>query len=501
VITLSPLSVGDITAVAAMVASLMGIATRRYWSQKRIGWRAQLNESVHMNPEAAQGIVELRLFRNGDEVPDASIALVRIENAGASDIHESDLPIPLSFVFEGRRVLGVKVSETSDDAIEEMLLTRDSGLTDYSGDRLTLPRVPLNPRDHFKLLVLLTGIGTTVDLRGHIRGGKILYGHWRRRRQVFTAVLSMILTASLTLFVALRVLPEAEPDGEFCASGQLTVDGSTAFAPIVTDIRNAYAEECPGADAGIEIETSGSLEGVRDLIEAGEEGDSAVDDLMAASDGPTLENSASLVAVPVGVVMFSVVVNKDLGIDSLTLEEIRGIYQGDITNWSQIDPDIDQPVRMVSRGGESGTRRAFEHTVLNGPESAPLSSDNCETLNPGSQAPHRCERDSTEDLLAEINATPGAIGYAEMDAPAHYTNVSRVAIDGTDASIAAVENQDYPFWTVETLYTYGEPDEGSLAEAFLDYVTQDDSAKNLLRSYGHIPCIDREDLMNTLCEG
>jgi len=55
----------------------------------------------------------------------------------------------------------------------------------------------------------------------------------------------------------------------------------------------------------------------------------------------------------------------DAGVTQLTGEQIRGIYQGEITNWSEIDGiDYDQEIYAVGRAEGSGTDTAFRLNML-----------------------------------------------------------------------------------------------------------------------------------------
>jgi len=72
-----------------------------------------------------------------------------------------------------------------------------------------------------------------------------------------------------------------------------------------------------------------------------------------------------------------VVVSKEIyeaGVTKLTLEQLRGIYQGEITNWSEFDSydGPDREIQAVGRAEGSGTDTAFRLNVLGDPE-APMS--------------------------------------------------------------------------------------------------------------------------------
>ncbi|MBA2473972.1 MAG: hypothetical protein DLM61_23130 [Pseudonocardiales bacterium] len=54
--------------------------------------------------------------------------------------------------------------------------------------------------------------------------------------------------------------------------------------------------------------------------------------LAALSDGQADGNVGTLVGKPVAILTYSLVINKVAKVENLTLEQIRGIYQGRYTN-------------------------------------------------------------------------------------------------------------------------------------------------------------------------
>src|SRR5262249_23503046 len=105
-----------------------------------------------------------------------------------------------------------------------------------------------------------------------------------------------------------------------------------------------------------------------------------------------------------------------------------------------------------------------------------------------------CEEPSTTVLLQNVARVPGAIGYAEASDVGAYgsSSIQPVEIDGLSADVGAIGTGPgtYRFWTVEYLYSYGAPPDGSLGDAFLGYL-HSYAAKDVLRSRGYVPCTDR----------
>src|SRR5262249_31777926 len=146
----------------------------------------------------------------------------------------------------------------------------------------------------------------------------------------------------------------------------------------------------------ITVDAKGSLDGVSELLSSDWPERSR---LVTFSDGRAANNSVALVGRPVALLTFGVIVNAEARIDNLSLEQLQGVYQGRYTNWRQLGGTVDLPIRIVSRGAESGSRRTFERYVLNFSEGA-VSSNSCiERDRILTASIIRCERNSTTELL------------------------------------------------------------------------------------------------------
>lgn len=185
----------------------------------------------------------------------------------------------------------------------------------------------------------------------------------------------------------------------------MKVVGSSAFAPVAQEVSNAYMQACTGAS--VSVEPNGSLEGLRQVLAADT---SSKSQLTTLSDGQAMGDVGPLTPKQVAILVYSIIVNKEARIDNLSLGQVRGIYQGRYTNWRQLGSTVDLPIRIVSRGASSGSRQTFERYVLKFAENT-LSSNSCTEKDRDPAAPIiRCERDSTTQVLDEVDRVPGAIG-------------------------------------------------------------------------------------------
>ncbi len=455
--------------------------------RRRIAWRDHLDVPINLAPKEARRIEtwgDGNIHLDGEEVSDPSLVLLRIRNAGLINIGKNDIRRPLMFTFPGRVVRDLAVREARG-VTEEMIRPPNNPLLAVDGNRIRLPPLPMKRNDRFKLLVLLSGTNKGVQGRGFIRGGRVV--RETRRRGPGTRNLAFGGAAALLLALLVGAFIDTSAAGpSSCATGQLTLEGSTAFAPLAAQVSAAYRSTCHGA--AISVDAVGTFNGLNDLNSAGKASPRAAPAQIAMSDGAAPSGYPALTGHPVGQVIFTIVVSKNVGVSSLTIHQVREIYQGKITNWRQAGGRAG-PVRIVSRDSKSGTRRTFEQKVLSGIEPS-FSSYDCVNKNadPGSPVT-RCEAPTTTALLQRVESISGAIGYAETSAAdaRTYPDLEPVELNGRSAGAASVRQGTYPFWTYEYFYTYGSPASGTLTSAFLEYIMHSDTAKEIFLNRGDIP--------------
>lgn len=478
------------TILTTFVAVLITWAVTSFQQRKRLAWRDYLDSPVNLDPQQASRLSSWKILCQGQEVTNPSLVLLRLRNAGLVEIGDEDFTSVLEFSFPGRKIRGSDIIECNGED-EYKVLPLANREAAVGAERIRLDKFSMNRGDRITLLVLLSGGARGVKLDGHIHGGgrrNIVHEPPRHgpatRTLVFGSAATLLFVGLLSgIFLAAGTrVPSA------CIAGRLTLEGSTAFAPAARQMGRAYQGTCRSAN--ISVLADGTFAGLQTLKGAG--GQAAAGQI-AMSDGAAPSGYPALLGHPVGVIVFTVVVNKRTGVFKLSTDQLRRIYQGTITNWKQLG-GANLPVSIVSRDPESGTRRTFDQKVLGRPE-ANFSSYDCVHKNADQSSPViSCEEPSTLTLLQNVAAIPGAIGYAETSDVAQYgnANIQPVEINGLGADIGAVGNGagQYHFWTVEYLYSYGSPPGGSLASAFIDYMTSY-AAKDILRSQGYIPCDDR----------
>ncbi|MEV6768081.1 substrate-binding domain-containing protein [Nocardia sp. NPDC051030] len=475
--------------------------------RKRLGYRVQMDTPVTGEIESVfPGVLpQLRPDGSGSapELQDLSVVLMRIENNGATDIDSSDYAVPdsepvgLHITFPHRRVIGMAVTELSDDGMGDSLRP-GTGIAarEDTGHRvgfIDLPKVPMNRGDHYKILAILqrtAGAGEypTPTVRGKIKGGRLA----ETRSRVGNSPRLIALVGFLVAVVAVQYIvglnTDDAPIASDCASGKLTLVGSTAFEPAMRDAAAAYRKRCPGADFVFEFD--GSERGLNRVDEEG-----VNPDLLAVSDGPKGVGYQKLIPRTLALSVFTMIANQDVNLRDLNTQQIRDIFAGRVDNWQLVGgPDL--PVRVINRTLGSGTRETFRRLLGDEQPPAPPATS-CKSIEvnkpPG---PAFCEAPVTKDMLKTVAALPGSIGYSEYSDAAKASDIHTVSIEGKSATREQVLDHSYPFWSVEYAYSNGELPADSLAAAFLRYLT-DDTGKDVLRSYGNTPCTELPN--PTLC--
>lgn len=111
--------------------------------------------------------------------------------------------------------------------------------------------------------------------------------------------------------------------------GNISIVGSTSVQPLMESLAEAYGEYNPNVQ--VDITAPGSGAGITAAI------DGSADIGMASRELDEDEQAEVLGYDAIAVDGIAVIVNNDNALTGLTLDEVQGIYLGDITNWSEVE--------------------------------------------------------------------------------------------------------------------------------------------------------------------
>ncbi|HEV2579475.1 MAG TPA: substrate-binding domain-containing protein, partial [Ktedonobacteraceae bacterium] len=215
-----------------------------------------------------------------------------------------------------------------------------------------------------------------------------------------------------------------------CANGTLSIDGSPYLAPILALINQDYASGCSGMTLTMRNDGIRALNFVQN---------GRVD---VADTDVTANASRNLVDHPIAALLYSLIVSPDValsGVNNLSLADIQDIYAGQITNWSQLGGP-DERIIVVYPPPNASINAIFRAFVLGGV--------------PPQAKGYTLKRDNPNVTAQLVAQTPGAISYVPLEtlSTAHAQPLS---INGFSASSQTLLSGDYPFWSVEHVYTLG----------------------------------------------
>ncbi len=254
--------------------------------------------------------------------------------------------------------------------------------------------------------------------------------------------------------------PTAEP-----LSGQLQLAGSTTVQPLAEVLAESFMEANP--DVVIEIQGGGSSVGV---TSAGD-GTVAIGSASREIKDSEMETYPDLNVYTIAYDGIAVIVNPSLDIPTLSIEQIRGIFSGEITNFSEVGgPDAE--IVVVSREEGSGTRAAFEELVMNYKDA------NGETVETPIVESALLQQ-SNGQISTVVSTTPNTIGFLSFG----YLSdaVKGVAIDNVAPTVENVKNGTYSIFRPLNLLTKGEAQ--GLAKAFIDFILSDAGQEIVAEDY------------------
>ncbi len=247
------------------------------------------------------------------------------------------------------------------------------------------------------------------------------------------------------------------------SSGQkqsIKISGSTTVLPIVQKAADQYMAAHPDAD--IQVSGGGSGVGIQAI------GARTVDIGMSSREVTAAEKAKypSFVVTSVAQDGIAVIVNPANTIQYITLDQVKNIYLGKITKWSEITganvPGTNNQIVIIGRDSASGTRTYFDETVL-------LKATPTKNM---------LEKNSNGAVLQTVAQTPGSIGYVsigfvskDVKALPIWYNANKIV----PASLENVKSKTYPVSRDLYVITNGQP--AGLTGDFIKYILSPDGQK------------------------
>jgi phosphate transport system substrate-binding protein len=256
--------------------------------------------------------------------------------------------------------------------------------------------------------------------------------------------------------------------GCLCAQGQekLTLDGSTTVGPIAKAFAEYHMRQNPGTT--ITVSESGSGNGVKALLNGTCDIANLSRDLKETEQKAMEEKGVKPVKHVVAFDALPVIVHPSNKVKGLTVEQLRDIYTGKVTNWKQVGGS-DLQIIVISRTTNSATYETFNELVLG------KDGKMCEGVE---------YVGSNGAIRQRVQLTKGAIGYAGLGFVDR--SVKALEINEVAPSAATVSNKTYPLSRPLFMFTNGEPKADSLIARFLA-IAFSERGHEMIEEIGFIP--------------
>jgi len=237
-------------------------------------------------------------------------------------------------------------------------------------------------------------------------------------------------------------------------SGTITEAGSTTVQPLAEKFASAFEAMYP--QGSITIQGGGSSVGVKSA-------DAGTVDIGAASR-ELKSSEPALVTHLLCRDGIAVVTDPDNTLSGLTMDQVRSIFAGETTNWSEVG-GANEDIIVIAREEGSGTRAAFEEMVMD----EALITDMAILL------------PSNGAVRTTVSTTPNSIGFLSFG----YLDetVKSIAVDGVAGTIENAKNGTYPI--VRPLYFLTKAEPTGIVKVFIDFCTSS-AGQSIAEGEGYI---------------
>ena len=240
-------------------------------------------------------------------------------------------------------------------------------------------------------------------------------------------------------------------------SGNVATGGSTSMKNVIAALTEGFAEVEPGVTVSYDPTGSGAgITGATDkTLDIGLSSRALKDEEKNDVDGTVIALDG-----------IAIIVNKASKVEDLTVDQLKQMFTGEITNWKDVGGE-DAEIVLIGREAGSGTRDGFE--------SITDTKDACK---------YAQELTATGAVISAVEANPLAIGYASLSAVGD--TVKMVTVGGVECSEETVKDGSYEVQRPFVFVTNKSVTLSEQAQAFFDFATSADAA-DLIRTAGAVP--------------
>lgn len=271
----------------------------------------------------------------------------------------------------------------------------------------------------------------------------------------------MVLMSMMMMGLALAGCGSDSGDSKGAGlSGAISTNGSTSMEKVIGILSETFMGDNKGVT--ITYDATGSGTG----IEAVSKGSADIG--LSSRSLKDSEKAKGLKETTIALDGIAIIVNENSPITDLKTEEVAGLFDGSISDWSKVGGKAGQ-VAAIGREAGSGTRDGFE--------SITKTKDKCKLIQ---------ELTSTGAVIEAVKNSESAIGYASYASVENQKGIKVIRINGTECSEENISNGSYVIQRPFNLITKEGTKLSEAAQAFFDFMTSKDAAKLILEA-GAVP--------------
>ena len=238
------------------------------------------------------------------------------------------------FGIEQKDADGNKVDYTTDEA--DITNSTSVMMTSVAGNPSAIGYISLGSLNETVKALAIDGVAASVE---NIKAGTYTVARpfniatKAEVSEAAQAFIDFILSAEGQAVIEangyIAVVEDAPAYAGSSVEGKVVVAGSSSVTPVMEKLKEAY--EAVNPNANIEVQQSDSTTGMNNAIEG------VCDIGMASRAVKDSELEAGLVPTTIAMDGIAVIVSNDNATEGLTKDQVRAIYMGEITDWSEVN--------------------------------------------------------------------------------------------------------------------------------------------------------------------
>ena len=247
-------------------------------------------------------------------------------------------------------------------------------------------------------------------------------------------------------------------------AGSININGSTTVLPIAQKVAEAYMKEFP--DVSISVSGGGSGNGIKALIDGTTDIADSSRFIKEKEVKEAVEKGRYPVPFAVAYDCIIPVVHPGNPVKNITLDQLKGIYMGEIKNWKELGGK-DKKIVVISRDTSSGTYEVWEEKVMKKERVFPAA----------------LLQASNGAVAQAVSKNENAIGYVGVG----YLNkdLKGLTVNGIEGNPETTLNGKYPISRALYMFTPGWP-QGDVLK-FINYVLNPKKGQPYVKDAGFVP--------------